>query len=506
MTPIHLIFLASVACASLDEALGKAITASLQTSPHLPSPSRVGPLEDLSQWPEVARALNKVSQRVARDRPFSEKITAFLAWCEKVGIRWPALELAPSRFGGLGTIAKRDIAVGEAVMCVPQTAIFDRWHFAKSGLAPMLAEEDTGSKGCGMVRAFQVLFVARMLFDRENEPWGDAAFGPYYDIWPTDPDDLPGLWPLADIEAIGVTIFPSPLGVVKLAASLLHKYPDLFGSPPRPAYSEESLKRAYFFLMARTFGPMEEQYDIPRTCWTEVNIIPAFDHSNHEADAHIHKTVSTGVRGWTVKSSVMSASASLNSKAPVDVERRATHCWTATRPYARGEEFFNYYSNQNVMGFFPQYGFMHSDVSTDAFHLSISSRIFPGPTQDVVFVSEPSATGIREYKIMANSSMLVSVLMPLGRFAHLDSLPYAEKTPEALKSRSNLALCDICSSREVEEAARVIIRNLLTGLTAGMDRDKTDIAENRSKKSVLTAMYRLRFKEYIKRSMVEGDL
>ncbi len=417
----------------------------------------------------------------------AQKHEAFLEWCRRVGIKWPNVELAVSGYGGLGTFAKKDFKPGEKMICVPSTAIFGRDEFARTGLAPLLEEEEKKVVKPSLLLA---LFVARMLFDREHEPWGDQAFGPYFDMWPRDTMDLPTLWTPADQEKLMIFLEAQPLPSAEHVPALLQRYPEVFGDPPRAAYTQENVTRAHYLLQSRAFGPIS-----PRTQekggWHLETLIPAFDHANHEPDAKTAKKLNT-IRQWYYS----------------DDDTKV--CFSAGRPIKKGEEIFNFYGGELVSQFFARYGFLHNDDTTDAFLFMFDAVIDHSfvPTAEVARRSK----GNRGYYIVRSDvNSFNTTLLPWARLKALyGDGDHAEKTADEITAMTARAFCskgdkkcDIskAENRAARETLRTILLELFHRGNRGVKGEEDFIqahqADPEKHVEVTAARYRARFKSFL---------
>lgn len=190
----------------------------------------------------------------------------FKRWATSNGIEFYGISLKKSPLGGTGVFADKDIRAGETVMCVPSGLILNEGFIARTALAPVLRELPNKHD------VVRVLFVARMLFDRENEPFGAKKFGPWYDLWP-DTESLPITWSAEEWEAVGINI--SIEDDIKEVIDVTRKFPSIFRN--KQAYTRENIIKAIGLINSRVYGPVGNSGG-----FSKKNLIPGLDCFNHD--------------------------------------------------------------------------------------------------------------------------------------------------------------------------------------------------------------------------------
>jgi hypothetical protein len=299
------------------------------------------------------------------------------------------------------------------------------------------------------VFAFHALWNARMMFDRENEPDGDRMYGPYYDTWPSG-DDLIVNWPEEDQKLLAFPYEASRPDAATLLA-VVEKYPEVFGSPPREAYSLKNLYRAASHVQARAFGPITTELG-KLGGWHVETMIPAFDAINHEFEGKKHKTANT-YRQWK----------NPNNK---------TICLGAGRPIKAGEEVYNYYGGEGTPIFLPRYGFIPDDDRNDFVTfpifqntLKVDPRIVGNFAEYHNGVNDPSRT-TGSFMVKVRTNDLGQRLIPFMRMQAASGADFEENDRLAQRAfcrgKPDYTTCGI--SKQNEKQAQVLLKNLVEAM------------------------------------------
>jgi hypothetical protein len=277
----------------------------------------------------------------------TEVLSNLTAWATRLGAKLDSLVVRPSPIHGLGTFASREIRSGENIICVPSRLWVSEDNLKRTGIAPIV--DDAATLGALQILA---VFAARMLYDRAAEPKGAKMFGRYFDQWPTG-DELPLTWGEAALQGMGIGLEPL-LPYYPAVEEVLKRHPDIFGSPLRPAYSEDNFTRAFALVSSRVVGPVSEQAT-KKGPWGYHVLIPMLDFMNHEPQGLMARVKKT-IRSW------------------VPNRNDTAVCLVAQKAYKTGQEVFTFYGNEPLPKFFATYGFIHDDHFTDSTTLRIPGQ------------------------------------------------------------------------------------------------------------------------------------
>jgi hypothetical protein len=244
---------------------------------------------------------------------------------------WP-VDALPSTVGGTGLFATVDIAADAPVLCIPRRFVMDREVFFDAGvehIAAALGTED----GRATAHDLAALVIARLAFDRGVDPILDEKWGAVADTWPNEMPDIGYAW-AAESDDPGEDLRDVPLEPWLLrkelvdwryehavVPELIARYPEVFGAPPRGAYSLSGYAYGVAVMGSRGFGfmPALRQAASPDELGWRI-LLPGIDIFNHPPQR-------TQLRDTRIQR-----------------DRTRGICVVANRRFRRGEEIFSSYA------------------------------------------------------------------------------------------------------------------------------------------------------------------
>jgi hypothetical protein len=267
------------------------------------------------------------------------KLARFVRLGLSLGARLPGTVVAQSPFGGLGVFATAAVPRGADVVCAPESIFLSRENMVAH--APRaVSEAILGARGTtpSLARAIFAVWLSRL---SDDEVAGDRVLDFWREwvrSWP-DGEDIPRGWPLAKAKVFGlpieVTEFREQVALDTLERLNLTS-----------ANLLDRVRTMEALVCSREYGPVSLEDSKSPDVHRHSSLIPFLDLINH--DPNMAASLKSGeIRSWKHKNN--------------------TVCLGAARAYRAGDEVFSVYSDEPIGGFYPKYGFVHDDPSTDTF-------------------------------------------------------------------------------------------------------------------------------------------